>query len=112
MEIWVAERQRAYRAGQMTGLRAARLERLGMVWSVADERFQENRAAARVYYEELGRCARPVRFGDGPAGGASGCPTCGVRERWTASRSGRPRSWPSVRTGTRGGRPIGSGTTP
>ncbi|MGW4825519.1 helicase associated domain-containing protein [Streptomyces sp. NPDC004227] len=36
----------------MTGKRAARLEKLGMVWSVADERFQENLAAARVYYEE------------------------------------------------------------
>ncbi|MFF3558327.1 Helicase associated domain protein [Streptomyces tsukubensis] len=49
---WVAEQRRAYAAGQMTGQRARRLERLGMVWSVADERFQENLAAARVYYEE------------------------------------------------------------
>ncbi|MEV4431127.1 Helicase associated domain protein [Streptomyces sp. NPDC049602] len=49
---WVAEQRRAFGAGQMTGNRAARLEKLGMVWSVADERFQENLAAARVYYEE------------------------------------------------------------
>ncbi|MFD3943446.1 Helicase associated domain protein [Streptomyces sp. NPDC058579] len=49
---WVAEQRRAYGAGQMTGKRAARLEQLGMVWSVADERFQENLAAARVYFEE------------------------------------------------------------
>ncbi|MFE5199008.1 Helicase associated domain protein [Streptomyces sp. NPDC056601] len=49
---WVAEQRRAYGAGQMTGLRAQRLEKLGMIWSVADERFQENLAAARVYYEE------------------------------------------------------------
>ncbi|MFE5948173.1 Helicase associated domain protein [Streptomyces sp. NPDC056480] len=49
---WVAEQRRAYGAGQMTGKRAERLEKLGMVWSVADERFQENLAAARVYYEE------------------------------------------------------------
>lgn len=49
---WVAEQRRAYGAGQMTGKRAQRLEQLGMVWSVADERFQENLAAARVYYEE------------------------------------------------------------
>ncbi|WP_018569192.1 DEAD/DEAH box helicase [Streptomyces sp. PsTaAH-124] len=48
---WVAEQRRAYGAGQMNGRRAARLEKLGMVWSVADERFQENLAAARVYYE-------------------------------------------------------------
>ncbi|MFF8382017.1 Helicase associated domain protein [Streptomyces sp. NPDC015661] len=47
---WVAEQRRAYAAGEMSGLRARRLERLGMVWSVADERFQENLAAARVYY--------------------------------------------------------------
>ncbi|MFG2885763.1 Helicase associated domain protein [Streptomyces sp. NPDC048297] len=49
---WVSEQRRAYGAGRMTGKRAARLEKLGMVWSVADERFQENLAAARVYFEE------------------------------------------------------------
>ncbi|MER6126307.1 Helicase associated domain protein [Streptomyces sp. NPDC001795] len=49
---WVAEQRRAFGAGQMTGKRAQRLEALGMVWSVADERFQENLAAARVYFEE------------------------------------------------------------
>ncbi|MFD6277698.1 Helicase associated domain protein [Streptomyces sp. NPDC060209] len=49
---WVAEQRRAYGAGQMSGQRAERLEQLGMVWSLADERFQENLAAARAYYEE------------------------------------------------------------
>ncbi|MFF3751396.1 Helicase associated domain protein [Streptomyces sp. NPDC002018] len=49
---WVAEQRRAYGAGQMTGLRAKRLEKLGMVWSVADERFQENLQAAKAYYDE------------------------------------------------------------
>ncbi|MCT2588345.1 Helicase associated domain protein [Streptomyces sp. N2-109] len=49
---WVAEQRRAYGAGQMTGLRAKRLEKLGMVWSVADERFQENLQAAKAYFEE------------------------------------------------------------
>ncbi|MEV6319328.1 Helicase associated domain protein [Streptomyces sp. NPDC051776] len=49
---WVAEQRRAYGAGEMVGKRAERLEALGMVWSVADERFQENLEAARAYYEE------------------------------------------------------------
>ncbi|WP_331725400.1 Helicase associated domain protein [Streptomyces zaomyceticus] len=49
---WVAEQRRAYGAGQMTGLRVARLEKVGMVWSPADERFQENLDAAKAYYEE------------------------------------------------------------
>ncbi|MGW9030044.1 Helicase associated domain protein [Streptomyces sp. NPDC055722] len=49
---WVAEQRRAYGAGQMTGQRARRLEKLGMVWSVADERFQENLEATRAYYED------------------------------------------------------------
>ncbi|MFJ3099137.1 DEAD/DEAH box helicase [Streptomyces hydrogenans] len=49
---WVAEQRRAYAAGEMSGQRAQRLERLGMVWSVADERFQENLQAAKAYYEE------------------------------------------------------------
>lgn len=49
---WVAEQRRAYAAGQMTGQRARRLEKLGMVWSLADERFQENLEAAKAYYEQ------------------------------------------------------------
>ncbi|MFF4054135.1 Helicase associated domain protein [Streptomyces chartreusis] len=49
---WVAEQRRAHRAGEMSGQRAQRLERLGMVWSVADERFQENLEAAKAYYEQ------------------------------------------------------------
>lgn len=49
---WVAEQRRAYGAGQMTGQRAKRLERLGMAWSVADERFQKNLEAARAYYDQ------------------------------------------------------------
>ncbi|WP_331739916.1 Helicase associated domain protein (plasmid) [Streptomyces sp. NBC_00015] len=49
---WIAEQRRAYGAGQMTGLRARRLEQLGMVWSVTDERFQENLEAAKAYYED------------------------------------------------------------
>ncbi|MGW5817590.1 Helicase associated domain protein [Streptomyces noursei] len=49
---WVAEQRRAYGAGQMTGKRVQRLEKLGMAWSAADARFQENLAAARVYFAE------------------------------------------------------------
>ncbi|MGW4995746.1 Helicase associated domain protein [Streptomyces mirabilis] len=49
---WVAEQRRAYAAGQMTGQRARRLEQLGMVWSPADERFQENLEAAKAYYAD------------------------------------------------------------
>ncbi|WP_331755419.1 Helicase associated domain protein (plasmid) [Streptomyces sp. NBC_00846] len=49
---WVAEQRRAYGAGQMTGLRAKRLEKLGMVWSLVDERFQENLEAAKAYYDQ------------------------------------------------------------
>ncbi|MEU1232303.1 Helicase associated domain protein [Streptomyces sp. NPDC005828] len=49
---WIAEQRRAYGAGQISGLRARRLEKLGMVWSPADERFQENLQAAKAYYEE------------------------------------------------------------
>ncbi|MFE8018244.1 Helicase associated domain protein [Streptomyces antibioticus] len=49
---WVAEQRRAYGVGQLSGRRARRLEQLGMIWSVTDERFQENLEAARAYYEE------------------------------------------------------------
>ncbi|MFF3207740.1 Helicase associated domain protein [Streptomyces sp. NPDC002962] len=67
---WVAEQRRAYGAGQMTGLRAQRLEKLGMVWSLADERFQENLEAAKAYYEQHWTlCApRPATMLDRPVG--------------------------------------------
>ncbi|MFF7890225.1 Helicase associated domain protein [Streptomyces sp. NPDC020794] len=49
---WVAEQRRAYGAAQLSGKRAERLEALGMVWDATDAAFQENLAAARVYYEQ------------------------------------------------------------
>ncbi|WP_442817903.1 helicase associated domain-containing protein [Streptomyces sp. NBC_01591] len=45
---WIAEQRRAYGAGQMTGLRARRLEKLGMVWSPADECVVANRISFEV----------------------------------------------------------------
>ncbi|MFG2841529.1 Helicase associated domain protein [Streptomyces zaomyceticus] len=67
---WVAEQRRAYGAGLMSGPRAKRLEQLGMVWSPADERFQENLEAAKAYYEEHWTlCApRPATMLDRPVG--------------------------------------------
>ncbi|MFI6376572.1 Helicase associated domain protein [Streptomyces sp. NPDC050546] len=56
---WVAEQRRAYGAGEMTDQRARRLEKLGMVWSVADERFQENLEAAKAYHEQFWTLAAP-----------------------------------------------------
>ncbi|MGW2052242.1 Helicase associated domain protein [Streptomyces sp. NPDC001858] len=67
---WVAEQRRAYGAGQMNGQRARRLEQLGMVWSPADERFQENLEAAKAYYDQHWTlCApRPATMLDRPLG--------------------------------------------
>ncbi|MFL3871347.1 Helicase associated domain protein [Streptomyces griseobrunneus] len=56
---WVAEQRRAYAAGQMTGQRSRRLEQLGMVWSPADERFQENLEAAKAYYGQYWTLCAP-----------------------------------------------------
>ncbi|MEU9056957.1 Helicase associated domain protein [Streptomyces sp. NPDC048384] len=56
---WVAEQRRAYGAGEMNGQRARRLEKLGMVWSMAHERFQENLEAAKTYYEQFWTLAAP-----------------------------------------------------
>jgi uncharacterized protein YjiS (DUF1127 family) len=49
---WIAEQRRAYGAGTVSGKRAERLEALGMVWDAADAGFEENLAAARVYFEQ------------------------------------------------------------
>ncbi|MFJ4422174.1 DEAD/DEAH box helicase [Streptomyces bobili] len=67
---WVAEQRRAYTAGQMTGQRARRLEQLGMIWALADERFQENLEAAKAYYaQHWTLCApRSAKMLDRPVG--------------------------------------------
>ncbi|MET9694688.1 Helicase associated domain protein [Streptomyces sp. NPDC006514] len=47
---WLSDQRRAYRAGTMTGERAAELEELGIVWDTADAGFETNLGAARAYY--------------------------------------------------------------
>ncbi|MGW5852553.1 Helicase associated domain protein [Streptomyces sp. NPDC055254] len=56
---WLSDQRRAYRAGTMTGERAAELEELGIIWDTADHGFAENLAAARAYYELHGTLAAP-----------------------------------------------------
>ncbi|MFI9029901.1 Helicase associated domain protein [Streptomyces sp. NPDC053560] len=67
---WVAEQRRAYGAGTMSGARAERLEKLGMVWDATDAAFEENLAAARVYFEQHRTLAapRPATALDRPVG--------------------------------------------
>ncbi|MEU6315682.1 Helicase associated domain protein [Streptomyces sp. NPDC047014] len=47
---WLSDQRRSFRAGSMSGQRAADLEELGIVWDTADAGFAENLAAARVYF--------------------------------------------------------------
>ncbi|MEU6867941.1 Helicase associated domain protein [Streptomyces sp. NPDC046876] len=56
---WLSDQRRAFRAGTMTGERAAELEELGIVWDTADAAFETNLAAARAYFERHGTLAAP-----------------------------------------------------
>ncbi|MFJ6784809.1 Helicase associated domain protein [Streptomyces yangpuensis] len=56
---WLSDQRRAYRAGSMTGERAAELEGLGIVWDTADAGFEANLGAARAYYDIHGSLAAP-----------------------------------------------------
>ncbi|MFI1451346.1 Helicase associated domain protein [Streptomyces virginiae] len=56
---WLSDQRRAFRAGAMTGERAAELEELGIVWDTADAGFEQNLGAARAYYELHGTLAAP-----------------------------------------------------
>ncbi|WP_405943125.1 Helicase associated domain protein [Streptomyces sp. NBC_00207] len=56
---WLSDQRRTYRAGTMTGERAAELEELGIVWDTADASFEANLGAARAYYELHGTLAAP-----------------------------------------------------
>ncbi|MFB7983819.1 DEAD/DEAH box helicase [Streptomyces vinaceus] len=56
---WLSDQRRTFRAGEMSGERAAELEELGIVWDTADAGFAENLAAARAYYAQHGTLAAP-----------------------------------------------------
>ncbi|MFE5520059.1 Helicase associated domain protein, partial [Streptomyces virginiae] len=56
---WLSDQRRTFRAGAMTGARAAELEELGIVWDTADAGFEANLGAARAYYELHGTLAAP-----------------------------------------------------
>ncbi|WP_031155091.1 DEAD/DEAH box helicase [Streptomyces erythrochromogenes] len=56
---WLSDQRRAYRAGTMTGERAAELEGLGIVWDTADAGFEANLGAARAYHDLHGTLAAP-----------------------------------------------------
>ncbi|MEV7547462.1 Helicase associated domain protein [Streptomyces sp. NPDC089915] len=56
---WLSDQRRVFRAGSMTGKRAAELEVLGIVWDTADHGFEENLAAARAWHRVHGTLAAP-----------------------------------------------------
>ncbi|MFJ8563220.1 Helicase associated domain protein [Streptomyces sp. NPDC093514] len=56
---WLSDQRRTFRAGAMTGERAAELEGLGIVWDTADAAFEQNLGAARAYYALHGTLAAP-----------------------------------------------------
>jgi len=56
---WVRRQRAAYASGQLDGQRVARLERLGMVWDPAEADWQDNVAAARLYFGRYGTLAAP-----------------------------------------------------
>lgn len=56
---WLSDQRRAFRAGTMTGERAAELEELGIVWDTADAAFEQSLAAARAYHQLHGTLAAP-----------------------------------------------------
>lgn len=56
---WIRWQRATYAAGQMSGARVERLEKLGMIWDPADAEWWDNLAAARAYYDEHGSLAAP-----------------------------------------------------
>ncbi|MCZ7430163.1 DEAD/DEAH box helicase [Streptomyces sp. WMMC1477] len=56
---WVSEQRRAFSDGVLRPHRWELLDELGMVWDVADARFQHGLLAARAYFEEYGTLCAP-----------------------------------------------------
>ncbi|MER8188159.1 helicase associated domain-containing protein [Kitasatospora sp. NPDC094015] len=56
---WINAQRRVHKAGSMESGRYRRLEALGMVWDEQEAAFEENLAAARVWYAEHRTLAAP-----------------------------------------------------
>ncbi|MFD3539597.1 Helicase associated domain protein [Streptomyces sp. NPDC058662] len=52
--VWIADCRRHYKAGALDGDRIVQLEKLGMLWSLFDARFDEGLAAAAAWAAESG----------------------------------------------------------
>jgi superfamily II DNA or RNA helicase len=74
---WIRRQRHAYAAGTISGKRATRLDRLGMVWTPADADWLDNVTAARLYAEQHGTLAAPrgavvAEVGGAPSEGHDG----------------------------------------
>ncbi|MEU2396355.1 helicase associated domain-containing protein, partial [Streptomyces sp. NPDC007369] len=69
---WIRRQRAAYASGQLDGRRAARLERLGMVWDPAEADWQDNVEAARLYMGRHGTLAAPRSAVVAEPGGEAG----------------------------------------
>ncbi|WP_329583334.1 DEAD/DEAH box helicase [Streptomyces sp. NBC_01361] len=58
--VWLADQRKYYNAELLEGERVRQLDKLGMVWSVHDNAFDEGLAAARAWAEEHGHLLAPV----------------------------------------------------
>ncbi|AXK36579.1 hypothetical protein DVA86_32395 [Streptomyces armeniacus] len=56
---WTSEQRRAFKDGTLPPHRYELLNELGMIWNVADAKFQNGLAAARRYYVEFGTLCAP-----------------------------------------------------
>ncbi|MFD8779492.1 helicase associated domain-containing protein [Streptomyces sp. NPDC059916] len=88
---WVAEQRRAYGAGEMSGPRARRLEQLGMVWSVADERLQRTWPRPGSTTKSSGHSAHHAPPPHSTNQSGNGSPTSDDPTPSTNTQNGRPR---------------------
>ncbi|MDT0347731.1 DEAD/DEAH box helicase [Streptomyces litchfieldiae] len=56
---WTADQRKTFNAGAMTGQRARRLERLGMVWDERELAWEETLDVLSAYFQEYGTLAAP-----------------------------------------------------
>ncbi|MEU3910404.1 Helicase associated domain protein [Streptomyces sp. NPDC029721] len=57
--VWLGDQRRLHHNGQLSPIRTATLEQLGMVWSHPDHAFSEGLSVARAYYSVHGHLAAP-----------------------------------------------------
>lgn len=60
--VWLQNQRTKYRAGKLSDDRIEKLESIGMIWAMEDQRWENGVMHAKTYFEEFGDLAVPQKY--------------------------------------------------